>query len=939
MKQIVTDTDKAIELYKNGVPLDQMNRLHQILWKVGYSGMEKDIPGKDDILFLMDHYGGGAEHQIQQVIFNQSFSAETVSHTITGVMPQGAKIVSYVASQQTTIPGGNNWWDYLTPGVPLPREPLDKKIKPGTPPIPEPPGPPGPPEPSLSGALGENIQRIFSKRRSKTLVENPSAPLNPSTETTEYFSHQEKDHIDEVRQFATEIGPMPSSVEIAICIPVAGHQESQNIYDSLKNYTYQTVSKDKFEIILFVNSPKYDRSGNPLSSQATLEEINRFKRDFPDMPIRVIQKSYDEPPRIGQLRKILSDVVLYRNLERKTGQDILIASNDADNKGIAPEYLENFIQLFYSDPKIDGSLGQLDWDPEAYIKYPIIHIGTRLFQYLNITGMNRSGRMSSSGANFAYRGSIYAAIGGYVETLSGAEDVAIGQAIIAARGDHKRLKFAGAIKSRLYTNSRRAIKALQDGLSPIEQWNKGFSAFDDEVRKMQLGTGTDIDFNNPKQVATFKEGLEYVINRTLDVYESGEKLGKNANYYKRTLSLLGIRYDVVDNKVVITNMDGLIKGLQRYQELGVLLRDYKSGKGTPEELMELRRKIQMINDRYDQEESLNKSRQEELNQALDTEVQKQLTEIQDTLRLTIDIPQARYSLEELQQSEQQIEIDDYVICLDRSLGSGQMGTTIAGYHKPTGRIVAIKRVKSKEKQDIAQLNQYPEGITDIEDVMHSVAHSDSLMIYEHKVLPHTDTNTGESTYEKIYPLASSDLNNLLKNRVLPQKDAVGLTIQVGNALRSLHANGVLHLDLSPTNVLIMPDGSVKLTDYDAGSLRNKGVYHRGFNGGYMRILPPELFTESPENLSENADTYELGILLFRSLTGEYPYSVKDQTLSADAQREKFHEMHQRGEFTIPDSIPQPLQAILKKSIQPNQSARYQSVNEMLKDLIDAYSTI
>jgi geranylgeranyl pyrophosphate synthase len=92
-----------------------------------------------------------------------------------------------------------------------------------------------------------------------------------------------------------------------------------------------------------------------------------------------------------------------------------------------------------------------------------------------------------------------------------------------------------------------------------------------------------------------------VINRTLDVYESGEKIGKDAAYYRKTLNYLGIAYQVVDDKVVIVDMDKLIQNLKRYQETGTLLRDIKSGKGTPEELVVMRQKLAEINERYDQQ--------------------------------------------------------------------------------------------------------------------------------------------------------------------------------------------------------------------------------------------------------------------------------------------------------------------------------------------------
>ncbi len=153
MRQIVADTDEAIRMYKEGIPLDQMDRLHQILWKVGYSGMERDIPGKDDIQFLMDHYGGAGEQEVTHTILNQTFTAEVGSHSITGAVPQGGvNVVSFSATATTTTPS-----DPLpvVTGVPLPRTPLNKKklITP-QPPTPTPTPTPAPPQPPYGYGYG-----------------------------------------------------------------------------------------------------------------------------------------------------------------------------------------------------------------------------------------------------------------------------------------------------------------------------------------------------------------------------------------------------------------------------------------------------------------------------------------------------------------------------------------------------------------------------------------------------------------------------------------------------------------------------------------------------------------------------------------------------------------------------------------------------------------
>ncbi|MCX6790865.1 MAG: hypothetical protein NTV62_01575, partial [Candidatus Gribaldobacteria bacterium] len=120
----------------------------------------------------------------------------------------------------------------------------------------------------------------------------------------------------------------------------------------------------------------------------------------------------------------------------------IIVSNDADNKGVSPKYLENFIDKFEENPKADGFSGQLDWDTEAYTKYPLVHIGTRLFQYLDIETRHQTGHIPTPGANFAFRSSIYSAVGGYIEDTNLAEDVVLGQAILDARKSRKAVQFA-----------------------------------------------------------------------------------------------------------------------------------------------------------------------------------------------------------------------------------------------------------------------------------------------------------------------------------------------------------------------------------------------------------------------------------------------------------------------------------------------------------------
>ncbi len=433
----------------------------------------------------------------------------------------------------------------------------------------------------------------FEKRRSVTLKENPQAKLDQFKEIETYLKKLDPVYYERVKDLAEQTSKMEAGCKMSIGIPVAGHQEGKQIYESLKNYTYQTTKRENFELVLFVNHPETDRDGKKLDAKETLDEIKRFKQDHPEIKLRVMYQTLpNEEAKIGKIRKLLADATLIRQHERgENASDLIMLSNDADNKGIDPRYVQTFINKFEGDLKVDGLLGQLDWDPESYQKYPAIHIGTRLFQYLNVIGRRRSNRMSSSGANSAFRSSMYAGIGGYMENLPGGEDIAIGQAIIAARANNlSSFGFAGT-GTRLFTSSRRSIDALHSGLSPVEQWNKGFSAFDDEIRKLTM-TEETIDYGDKETLKKLQASIEYIVNRTLDVWEEGENLGKGSPYYRKALGWMGIKYSL-DKKgnIVITDMKSLVKGLKKYQEEGKLMRDARSGKSVAaEELKSIREK-------------------------------------------------------------------------------------------------------------------------------------------------------------------------------------------------------------------------------------------------------------------------------------------------------------------------------------------------------------
>ncbi len=427
------------------------------------------------------------------------------------------------------------------------------------------------------------VEQNATSRASQTLKTSPNATLNHYDEIENYFKSLPSSYMEQVMNLASQIRqPMANSVRSVICIPVAGHQEGNYIYESLKNYTYQTANTKIYEIFLFVNNPDKDTEGNNIAPDNTLDEIKRFVRDYPHIPIRMIQAVIPRSlAKIGMIRKILADTVLLRHHNRgRNAPDLIIVSNDADNKGVAPEYIDNFIRKFDSNSNLDALAGQIEWGPESYIKYPLIYVGTRLFQYMIILDRRKRNYLFSSGANFAFKSSIYAAIGGYNGDIELGEDTTLGEDIVNARHTRATIGFAGVRVSRIYTSSRRAIYALQKGIPPAAQWDKiGFNEYDYEVRKLIMEQDLEIDYNNQQTLQILIKGLEWVINATAQHWQNW--LFSNAealNNFKKALSWIGIEVEFADGKFKVNNMNRLIKKLKEYQSSGLFTRDLKSGK-------------------------------------------------------------------------------------------------------------------------------------------------------------------------------------------------------------------------------------------------------------------------------------------------------------------------------------------------------------------------
>src|SRR5207249_11085044 len=105
---------------------------------------------------------------------------------------------------------------------------------------------------------------------------------------------------------------------------------------------------------------------------------------------------------------------------------------------------------------------------------------------------------------------------------------------------------------------------------------------------------------------------------------------------------------------------------------------------------------------------------------------------------------------------------------------------------------------------------------------------------------------------------------------LPVREAVDLAIGIARGLSFAHANGLVHRDVKPQNVLLNGDGKPKVTDFGiARSLDVAGVTQTGTVLGTSHYIAPEQASGQP--VDAQTDVYALGAVLYELLTGTVPF--------------------------------------------------------------------
>ncbi len=169
-----------------------------------------------------------------------------------------------------------------------------------------------------------------------------------------------------------------------------------------------------------------------------------------------------------------------------------------------------------------------------------------------------------------------------------------------------------------------------------------------------------------------------------------------------------------------------------------------------------------------------------------------------------------------------------------------------------------------------------------------------------------------------------------QQKVLQWKEVVYFITQILKALQHAHDKGIVHQDIKPQNILLLPDGTIKVTDFGIARFSRGGAQQLSEQGdkaiGSVHYISPE--QARAEVTDEKSDIYSVGVMMYEMLTGELPFESDNAVSVAIMQMQNEPKRPQEINPDIPDG----LEEITLKAMQKDPHKRYQSAAEMLYDI-------
>lgn len=251
------------------------------------------------------------------------------------------------------------------------------------------------------------------------------------------------------------------------------------------------------------------------------------------------------------------------------------------------------------------------------------------------------------------------------------------------------------------------------------------------------------------------------------------------------------------------------------------------------------------------------------------------------------------------------------------IGSGGMADVFKAVDEVLGRTVAVKVLHARYAGDpnfVARFRQEAQAAANL-------SHPGIVNIY--------DWGRDDETYYIVMEyVRGTDLKQLVTERgAIDPTRAAEYAAQVAAALTVAHGYDIIHRDIKPHNIVLTPDGAIKVMDFGIARAGNTQMTQTGSVLGTAHYVSPE--QAQGRTLDPRTDLYSLGVVLYELATGRVPFDGDSPVSVA---------LKQVNEDPIPPrqvnpDIPPSLEAVIMRAMAKSPSERYSSAEEMRRDLM------